>query len=261
MNKTVLITGASTGIGYELAQLYARDKFNVILVARNKAKLDEVAAELTEKYSCQTYVIPSDLSKPESAKELYQAVKSQNLQVDELINNAGYGTSGSFHENELDSELDMIQVNMTSLVSLCHLFLSEMVARKSGKILNVASTAAFQPGPGMSNYFASKAYVLHFSEGLAEEVRKDNVFISILCPGPTITEFFNRANMSDSTLNNSIFVPKMTGKKVAEITYRKFKKNKVIIIPGLSNFLLAFSSRLSPRSLVRKVAKLLNTGK
>ena len=258
MSSTVLITGASTGIGYELAKLYAKDKFHVILVARGKDKLEQVAAELTKDYGCDTTVIACDLSEPKAAQELYDQVIAKNLQVDELINNAGFGNSGSFHENELSAELGMIQVNITSLVELCHLFLAEMVARKSGKILNVASTAAFQPGPGMANYFASKSYVLHFTEGLAEEVKKHNVTVSALCPGPTITEFFNRANMNDSALKNSILIPTMTGKKVAQIAYKKLKRKKVIIIPGLVNSLTAFSPRISPRFIVRKVAKLLN---
>ncbi|MCB1159471.1 MAG: SDR family oxidoreductase [Leptospiraceae bacterium] len=255
MNRVALITGASVGIGYELALLFARDKHDLILVARREDKLKELAEKLIKQYGIQVFTIASDLSRPSSPSEIYAEVKKQGIFVEYLINNAGFGTNGEFHQIDIRKELSLIQVNISSLIELSHLFLQDMIAQNKGAILNVASTAAFQPGPYMANYYASKAYVLHFTEAIAEELKKYNISISALCPGPTKTEFFDAAGMQ------ALKLPLMSAEVVALKGYKALKGNSVISIPGLINKLGVLSVRFSPRFLVRKIAGLLNKSK
>lgn len=254
--NVVLITGATTGIGYELSLLYAEEKRNLVLVARGKEKLEEVAETLKKNYGIQVYIYPLDLSLPDSPQRLYNFTQSKNLYVDTLINNAGFGIKGKVSEIPLNEELGMIQVNITSLVELTKRYLPAMIKERSGKILNVASSASFQPGPFMSGYYASKAFVLHYSEGLAEEVRNYGITVTALCPGPTITEFQVRAKMEETMLFKGPFV--MTGKEVARIGYNAVKSGRVVVISGFMNFLLAQGTRISPRFIVRKISALLN---
>lgn len=258
MNKTALITGATVGIGYEIAKLAAKDGYDLILVARSAKNLAKVQKEL-EKSGAHVDVFPADLSDPKTPKKIYDFAKKKKALVDLLVNNAGFGTNGKFSDLDLDEELNLIQVNVTSLVGLTHLFLKDMKERHSGKILNVASIAAFQPGPLMTNYYASKAYVLFFSEGIAEEVRKDGITVTCLCPGPTQTEFFKRAEMDHSALLNSSLVPKSSPADVAKIGYEGVKSRRTVVISGFSNKIMAQSVRISPRIVVRKLAKLLNS--
>ncbi|PJZ68511.1 short-chain dehydrogenase [Leptospira perolatii] len=259
MKKTALVTGASTGIGYEIAKLAAADGYDLILVARNLKKLNQVKKELESK-GASVEVLAADLGDPKSPKKIFDFSKKKKAIVDLLVNNAGFGSNGKFSKLDLKEEMEMIQVNVSALVELTHLFLKDMVDRRSGKILNVASTAAFQPGPMMTNYYATKAYVLSFSEGLAEEVRKEGVTVCCLCPGPTQTEFFERAGVSKSPLLNSALVPKMTPAEVAKIGYEGVKSGRVVVISGIANRILAQSIRITPRFLVRKIAKFLNSG-
>jgi uncharacterized protein len=204
MNKSVLITGASSGIGLNFSHKFAESGHDVILVARSEGKLRTLALELESKYGVRAYVFTSDLSEPGASKVLYDKVKAQGTQVDILINNAGFGLFGEFEETELSKELDMIQVNITALTELSKYVGQEMVARKSGQILNVASTAAFQPGPLMAVYYATKAYVLSFSEALANEWATHGVKVTALCPGATRTGFSDAAELQSSKLFQSV---------------------------------------------------------
>jgi len=258
MSEYVLITGASTGIGYELAHLFAQEKRDLILVARGKDKLEEVSKELKDKYGITIYIFPLDLSQVSAPLKLFEFTESNKLFVETLINNAGFGIKGHVSKIPLNEELEMIQVNISSLVELTKRYLPAMLSNKKGKILNVASTAAFQPGPYMSGYYASKAFVLHFTEGLAEELIGTGVTATALCPGPTITSFQLRAKMEETALFKSPLV--MTGKEVAKIGLNAMKNGRVVIIAGIMNFILVEGTRFSPRFLVRKISAFLNGG-
>ncbi len=247
--RTALVTGASSGIGLDLARLFSRDGWDVVLVARTEKKLREVAAELGG-----GQVIVSDLSKPNAAADIVAEVKRRNIEIEALVNNAGYGLAGPFAENDLQRELDMIQVNIVALVQLTKLLLPLMLARKSGRILNVASTAAFPPGgPGMAVYYATKAFVLSFSEAIADELRGSGVTVTTLCPGPTETGFADVANMTDSRLFT--MMKPMTSLKVARAGYRAMMAGQRLVIPGISNKLLIQSMRVSPRRAVTAIVR------
>jgi uncharacterized protein len=251
MNKTALITGASSGIGLELATIFAQNKINLILVARNKTKLEELSQELSRKYSVTCAVIPTDLSKAGSAQEVFNACHSENHPVSYLINNAGYGDYGLFQDCDLQNQLNMIQLNITTLTELTRLFLPGMIQNKYGKILNVASTAAFIPGPKMSVYFATKAYVLSFSEALHEELKGKGISVTTLCPGPTQSDFFNKAQMNEAGMVKGRNMP--SSRDVAEFGYKKLMANEAVAIHGFMNYLMANSARFTPRSIVRKI--------
>lgn len=242
---TALITGASAGIGLELARIFANSGYDLILVARDQARLEKLAAEL--KPAC-VRVIASDLSLPDSPEELHRLTGK----VDVLVNNAGFGVYGKFADNKLSEELNMMQLNMTALVILTKLYAQDMIRAGSGRIMNVASTAAFQPGPLMALYFATKAFVLSFSEAIGNELDGTGVTVTTLCPGPTTTEFQERSKMQNSGLVKGKM---MTAREVAEAGYRGLVAGKTIVIPGLQNKLLVESLRVSPRSLVTKIVR------
>jgi short-subunit dehydrogenase len=183
--KCALITGASSGIGRELATLFARDGYDLTLVARDRAMLARIGDELTRVHGVAVDVIAQDLSHPNAAAEVYRELKRRSIKIDVLVNNAGFGTYGPFVDSDAATESEMLQLNIVALTKLTRLFLEDMLAKREGRILNVASTAAFQPGPLMAVYYASKAYVLSFSEALANELRDSGVTVSTLCPGPT----------------------------------------------------------------------------
>ena len=248
-----LITGASSGIGLELSKIFAADKNDLILVARSKQHLETLALEIREKYNVQVQVIPMDLSLPESPKKLYEITESQNWIVDKLVNNAGFGDHGPFDQSEWQRQLDMIQVNISALTELTHLYIRAMITRKSGEILNVASTAAFQPGPYMAVYYATKAYVLHFSEALHEEYKEYGIHISALCPGPTTSGFQQAANMNNVALFNTIKLP--SSKDVAQFGYKALKNNKAVAVHGFMNSIMSKLVGIVPRTLVLKSVK------
>lgn len=248
---TALITGASSGIGSEFAKLFAEKKHNVILVARSGEKLSELANEIKNKFNIESSVIVKDLANPSSPKEIFDEISGKNIQIDFLINNAGFGGTGRFSETDLDYELNMMQVNMNALVVLTKLFLPRMVKRKSGKILNVASTAAFAPGPLMAIYYASKAFVLSFSEALASELKPDGITVTALCPGPTATGFQKQADVDDTKLLKYQVVHHPG--YVAGKGYRAMMKGKAVVVPGIQNKLLIQSIRFTPRILVRAI--------
>ncbi len=249
-----LITGASEGIGYELAKCFARERHNLVLVARNEEKLKSVAAEISSAYGVQVSYIVQDLSDADAARQVFEEVQKQGMAIDFLVNNAGTGTYGIFAETDLEREQRMMQLNMLAVTALTKLVLQGMLDRHQGKILNVASTAAFQPGPLMAVYYATKAYVLSFSEALANELKGSGVTASVLCPGPTRSGFQQSAGMESSKLFRRGV---MNASDVAEIAYREFMRGKTTIIPGLRNKILAQSVRLSPRKLVPMIVRLL----
>ncbi|MFA6456622.1 MAG: SDR family oxidoreductase [Bacteroidota bacterium] len=258
-NRTALITGASGGIGYELAKQFAKNGHDLVLVARSADKLKEIAEELQTAWKISAHIVPMNLAQADAPNELYNFLSRNNIHVDFLVNNAGFATHGKFSESELQEQLDLVQLNITTLTHLSRLFLTGMVKRKFGGILNIASTAAFQPGPLMATYYASKSYVLFLSEALAVETKGSGVWVSVLCPGPTETGFQKRAGVEDT------FLVKKTGlmmnvSKVAAIGYAGFMKKKTIIIPGAANRVFAQGPRLSPRKLTREIVKFLHNG-
>lgn len=256
--ETVLITGASFGIGYELAKIFAREKYNLILVARDLERLNQIKNEL-QNSDIKIFVFQKDLSKPEAPFELFDEINRNNLQVDILINNAGFGLLGEFFDLDIKTQLEMIQLNITSLVHLTHLFLSQMISRKSGKIMNVASTAAFQPGPNMAVYYATKSFVLSFTEALNFELKSKGIIVTALCPGPTKTEFQKRARMENINLERSKLIPYMSAEKVAQIGYKGLMKGKRVVIPGILNKLVTMIVKISPKTMVLAVVKKFNT--
>lgn len=247
--ETVLITGASSGIGLELARCFAADKSNLVLVARNTAALETLAAELRRDHEIETQIIPADLSRPESPARVFDALKGRGTIVDVLVNNAGFGLHGSFAELPLARQLEIIQVNVAALVELTGLFLPGMIQRKHGGILNVGSVAGFLPGPNMAIYYASKAFVQSFSEALFEELRGAGVSVTNLCPGPTESNFFKIARGHRS---RELQVAKMPADEVAAAGHRAFRAGRCIQVPGAKNRLLVQLPRILPRTIVRR---------
>ncbi|MBN1876692.1 MAG: SDR family oxidoreductase [Anaerolineae bacterium] len=250
--KTALITGASGGIGYELSKLFAADGFNIVLVARSEQKLTLLAEKLRETHGVEVTVLAKDLSTPEAPRELYTILQEQSITIDALVNNAGFGTHGPFAEIALEEELNMLQLNVVALTYLTKLFLPGMLQRNFGYIMNIASTGAFQPCPLMGAYCATKSYVLHLTEAIAEEVRGTGVIVNALCPGATRTGFQARADAEDIRLLHG---PLMTAEKVAEMGYRGLMRGKRVVVPGLFNQALAFSSRITPRTIVTRIGR------
>jgi short-subunit dehydrogenase len=248
--ETVLITGASSGIGRELARLFAADGARLVLVARSQDRLRELAAELAANHGAEAHVVPADLSRLASPGEVVEALAQRHLDVDVLVNNAGFGAHGSIAELGAERQLAMIDVNVAALTQLTALLLPGMLARRRGAILNVASTAAFQPGPNQAVYCATKAYVLSFTEALAEEVRGSGVKVSCLAPGATDTGFAAQADMAATRLFRGGV---MDAARVARAGHDGLRHGKTLIVPGLRNRLLAFAVRLSPRVLVTRV--------
>ena len=249
--ETVLITGASSGIGRELARLFAGDGASLILVARSENKLHELAAELAEVHGVQTQVIAADLSHPGSPMQIVEALADRQLAVDVLVNNAGFGGHGSVAALGVARQLGIIEVNVAALTRLTAMLLPGMLERGSGAILNVASTAAFAPGPNQAVYCATKAYVLSFTEALAQEVRGSGVRVSCLAPGATETGFAAQAGMGGTKLFRAGV---MDAKRVAQAGYRGLLRDKTLVIPGLQNKIIAVGARLSPRVLTTRVA-------
>ncbi len=250
---TALITGASNGIGLELAKTHASKGGDLVLVARNKTKLDELKQELEQQYKVKVYTIGKDLSANNAAQEVYDETSKQNIRVDYLINNAGFGDFGMFVETDWNKELQMINLNITTLTQFTKLYLQDMVKRNSGKIMNVASTAAFQSGPTMAVYYATKAYVLSFSEAVDNEVSDKGVTVTTLCPGATESGFQAVAAMQESALVKGKKLP--TSREVAEYGYAAMMKGKTVAIHGLMNWIMANSVRFTPRAIVVKLTR------
>lgn len=253
----VLITGATTGIGYELAKLYANAGDNLILVSRDEDKLEKVKDELILLYNINVYSLSLDLSEDNSCEKVLDFVNKKNLSVDILINNAGIGSFGYLSEIQMEKELKLIDVNIRALTELTKIFLPTMISHGEGGIMNVASTAAFCAGPKMATYYASKSYVLNFTEAIYEELKGTGIKVSCLCPGPVSTGFQEKAGIRKK---ESAKKAVMTPKKVAEIAYRDFKRGKLIIIPGFKNKVIIMLNNIMPRSLSRKVILMMNKG-
>ncbi len=253
--ETVLITGASSGIGLELARCFAEAKSDLVLVARREEKLRELAAELQTKHGVRVRVIVKDLAAPAAPREITEELAAGGIAIDVLVNNAGFGERGAFVELGLERQMNMLRVNIQALSELTGRLLLGMIERRRGGVLNVASAAAFQPGPWMTMYYATKAYVLHFSEALAEEVLGTGVHVTCLCPGATATEFFQQAHAESAWLFR---LGTMSAARVARSGYRGFRKRRVIVVPGLGPKLLALGVRITPRWIVRKITKFLN---
>jgi hypothetical protein len=246
-----LVTGASSGIGADLARELAAGGHDLVLVARGEDKLRALAGELEKAHGGKAHVFSADLAEPDAAARLVKELGE--LRVDILVNNAGYALYGRFADTDAQDEMRMIQVNIVALTQLTKLLLPPMLQRKKGRILNVASTAAFQPGPLMAVYYATKAYVLSLSEALANECEGSGVTVTALCPGPTSTGFQARANMQESKLVKGKEI--MSSAEVAKAGYRALMKGKAVVIPGASNKMMAQAIRFLPRSTVTKLVR------
>lgn len=249
MAQTALITGASGGIGADLARLFARDGYDLVLVARSEEKMRELAKDL----GVPATILAVDLSKPEAVRQIVDQLVAKSINVDVLVNNAGLGVAGPFVTTDLAKELEMIQVNIVALTELTKLLLPAMVSRKSGRILNVASTASFQPGPLMAVYYASKAYVLSFSEAIADELRDSGVTVTALCPGPTATGFVSAAGVKETRLFT--LMKPMSSMDVAKKGYEAMQRGKRVAVAGMMNRLLVESVRVSPRRVVTTIVR------
>lgn len=249
MNETVLVTGASSGIGLELAKCFAAEKSSLVLVARNAAALEKLAAELRSRHGIEVHIIIADLTLPESPQKILNELKGRGVAVDVLVNNAGFGLHGSFVELPLNRQLEIIHVNITALVALTGLFLPGMVERRRGGILNVGSVAGFLPGPHMAIYYATKAFVQSFSEALYEELRGTGVSVTNLCPGPTETNF---SQVARGYRTREAQAAKMSAAEVAVAGHRAFRNQRCVKVPGVTNKMLVGLINILPRAIIRK---------
>jgi uncharacterized protein len=252
--QTALITGASSGIGRELAPLFAQDGVNLVLVARDRGRLESLATDMQAKYGVDVTVIPQDLAQSTAPKVIHQKLQAQGITVDFLVNNAGTQVYGPIQDTDMTRQLSLIQVNLTALTHLTMLLLPEMLQRGSGRILNVASTGGFAPAPFSAIYCATKAYVLSFSEAIARDLEHTGVSVTCLCPGATQTDFARRAGIEDIRLFRA---GTMTARQVAKAGYASLMQDKTTIVPGLFNKLLALSIRFTSRRLVTRIGKYL----
>lgn len=255
---TALITGASAGIGHALAHLFVQSGHDVILVARRQEKLTEMQAQWSATYGVTVHVFAQDLSDPRAWRALDERLVREGLQVDYLVNNAGLGLNGPFSQGDVEGTMAMLHVNMTALVGLTRAILPRMLARGRGRILNVGSTAGFQPGPGMSVYYATKAFVYSFTEGLVGELRGTPVSATNLAPGPVDTEFKDQANMHDTLL---FALGADTPQFVAKAGFEGMMRGKSLVVPGLKNKLPGLTARLAPRGILRRMTQRINADK
>jgi short-subunit dehydrogenase len=254
---TALITGASSGIGREFAILLAQKNYNLFLVALENDLLERLAIELTHDYGVQIHTLATDLATPDAAIQIYQKTQRLQLPISMLINNAGVGSSGLFCHTPLRQHQITMGVNIIALTELTKLFAPHMVQQGHGHILNMASTAAFQPGPGMAVYFASKAYILSFSQALTEELRGTGVSVTVLCPGPTRTEFAKHANLQNNPVHNGI-VPLWEPKAVAAFGYKTMMTGKRMATVGFINTCCSILARTAPQGMVMRYIKKLH---
>jgi short-subunit dehydrogenase len=252
--KTALITGASSGIGAELAKVHAEHGGDLVVVARRREKLEALKTELEAAHGVTVHVLPKDLAQAEAPQQIYEEVRALGVTVDYLVNNAGFGYRGFFHKLDWATNEAMIKVNILALAALTRLFVPDMVARHSGRILNLGSMAGFLPGPLHAVYYASKAFVISFSEAIANELRHTGVTVTVLCPGPTQSEFTRSAQMSDVNLTRTL----ASTRRVAEAGYDAMLRGKTVIVPGLANKITAHGLlRLSPRRVSTRISRIL----
>lgn len=252
---TVLITGASSGIGLEMARVFASQGHRLVLLARRREQLEQLASELRERHQTESVVIAADLADANEPARVKQELTAQGVVVDVLVNNAGFGLLGPHAELDSQRQLDMVQVNVASVVHLTRLFLPDMIARNRGGVLNVSSTAAFQGGPGMAVYYATKAFLLSYTEALKEELRRTRLHVSCLCPGPTHTGFIEAAGMQGVGLFK---FGAQSAHAVAVAGVRGFQAGRTIAISGLRNLMVVWMGKFSPRWVTRKIAGFLN---
>ena len=248
--KTALITGASSGIGLELAHVYAENSYNLFITARRENNLMELKKSIEGKHNVTVMYFPLDLSEPGSAEVLYAKTKELSIKFDILINNAGFGIYGEFLESDITQNEMMLNLNILSLTKLSKFYAEDMVKQGYGHIVNIASTAAFQPVPYLAAYSATKAYVLNFSEALAYELKPKNVFVTAICPGATVSEFGQTAGFKEGEMQNNM----PSSRDLAEFTFKEVKKKKVMSIHGAKNGFLAFSQRFVPRNIITKIS-------
>ena len=253
--QNALITGASSGIGFQLAKVFAQHGHPVVLLARSTDKLEKLARELIATFDVRAEIVAVDLTKPDAPTQIAEELRKRDIIVDVLVNNAGFGLRGPFAELDLRQQLDMIQVNITAVTHLTRLFLPGMIQRNVGGVLNVASTAAFVAGPHMATYYASKAFVLSLTEALHDEVAGTNLRVTCLCPGPTDTGFAVAARMEGANLFKR---GAQSADSVVQLGYAGFQENRTIVIPGIKNKLGAFAAKFAPRAALRKAAIALN---
>jgi short-subunit dehydrogenase len=249
--ETVLVTGASSGIGLELARCFAAEKCHLVLVARNTSALEKLAAELRGNHSIRVRVLTADLARPETPSEIFDELDQENISVDVLVNNAGFGLHGTFAELPLNTQLEMVQVNVTALTHLTGLFLPGMIGRRRGGILNVGSVAGFLPGPNMTVYYATKAFVMSFSEALRVELQDTGVTVTDLCPGPTATNF---SQVARSHRTRKVHYGKMSATEVARSGHAAFRQGRVLSVPGFKNKILTLLPRIFSRSFIARVS-------
>ena len=251
MKQTALITGASGGLGLSFVNIFARDGYDIVLVARNGDRLEEIKKEIETKYNVNAMVVAVDLCAQTGAEQVFDATSKAGIKVDVLVNNAGFGDFGEFYKSDLNKQTRMVDLNCIALMQLCHLYLPDMIKNGKGNILNVDSIAAFQAGPLMSVYYATKAFVLSFSQALTRELKGTGVKVTALCPGPIRTNFDNAADLGESGLfkNLKVWDPNV----VAEFGYKNMKKGKSLCICGFVNKIIVFANRLAPRCLVRNM--------
>lgn len=259
MSQTALVTGASGGIGYEFAKVLAENKYNLILTARSEDKLNQHKHDFEKKYQVQVSVIPGDLSIGQTPEKIFHRVNDLGLQTDVLINNAGFGDYGEFINTRWNRQAEMIELNVTSLTHLTRLFLPGMVERRRGKIVNVASTAAFIPGPFMSVYYGSKAFVLSFSEAIANELKPTGVTVTCLCPGPTQSDFQSRAYIENAKFIKGKKLP--TSEEVARYGYAAMMKGKTVAVAGFNNKVLSMIPRFLPRDICANIVSMIQKSK
>jgi short-subunit dehydrogenase len=252
-----LVTGASMGLGAEFARLLASEGYDLVLTARNGEKLATLMKEVENLHGVEAHVVVADLADPRAPAAIHDHVRSLGFDIDVLVNNAGFGMYGKFEESDWETEMEMVQVNIIALMHLTKLFVRDMVARKQGRIVNVASTAAFQAGPMQSVYYASKAFVLSFSEAIGSELRGTGVTVTALCPGPTPTGFQARANVGN--LRGLRLLMRMSPESVVRAGYHGMKRGTPVVVPGLLNNFLIFVQRFAPRRLAVMVVRRMQT--
>jgi len=251
MEGYALVTGATSGIGLEIALNFARDGINLILVARTENKLIEIREKIKSEYGIEVLILAKDLTREEAPDEIYEEVEKRGIRVDFLINNAGFGSFGRLKDTDYETEKDLVKLNVLSLLQMNKLFVPLMAARHYGYVMNVASLAAFMPGPVMANYYASKAYVLSLSEAMHEELKQDGIKVTALCPGPVRTNFQERAQLQKTDTAKSFL---MEAKKVADVGYIGLFRGKAIVVPGTFEKIVPVITKLLPRCFVRKVS-------
>ena len=248
MKKTALITGASAGLGVEFARNFAKDGYNLVLAARRTERMEKLADDLRIRHNVTVKVLGKDLRNMIEVQSIFDTLQRENIHIDFLVNNAGFGDWGYFHESDWKKAEGMIDVNIKALTKLTYLFMRPMIEKGEGKILNVASVAAFQPGPLMSVYYATKAFVLSFSEAISKEVKRKGISVTVLCPGPTESEFQSAANLGKSKLFKHTRIP--SAKEAADFGYREMMKGNLTVVHGFFSKVVVQLVRFTPRKLV-----------